>query len=98
MADIGQAKEREIVYQPIDPVEHPYPTRRQLVGFSWQNGDRRLVAEYATPNNPSDLQRDFFERDAAGHWQALASVPETAPALSARVHEALDSAPVKVTS
>lgn len=81
---------------PIDPVQHPYPTRQQLVDFVWRDGDRQLVAEYATPNNPSDLQRDVFERDASGHWQQLTSAADASSSLNAKVDESLGSPPVVV--
>ncbi len=71
-----------------------YGDRRQMVTMNWRNGDRELVAHYASPNAPDDrITRVFTQRQ--GRWRAEESAgAASGDELAVQLHQDLDEPPI----
>jgi len=71
-----------------------YGDRLQMVSVAWRNGDRELVAQYASPNAPDNkVVSRFTQRQGRWSSQDIAAAAG-GDELAVRVHQDLDEPPV----
>jgi len=79
---------------PAGPRKQPYGSREQLAAMHWRDGDRELVAEYATPDQPSQRRVVVYIRSRDQWTVENGAAPAPGRDFKVTVKQALDEPPV----